>query len=138
MLEFFGKRIRYMQEVPREEQGFTLMELLIVIIIIGILAAIAIPAFLAQREKAQAAAVQSDTRNAATAEALYFIDNDEFTNTVADLEPEGFRQSGGVTTTVTGAPATYCVKSVWTADPTNPALIWYMDEAGGGVSQTAC
>lgn len=67
------------------QEGFTLIELLVVILIIGILAAIAMPAFLNQKGKAQDASVKSDIRTAQTAEETWYTDNQTYTGNVADL-----------------------------------------------------
>ena len=64
-----------MDKRAKGEKGFTLIELLVVIIIIGILAAIAIPAFLNQRQKAWVSQVESDLKNAAIAAESYAVDN---------------------------------------------------------------
>lgn len=73
------------------DDGFSLIELLVVIIIIGILAAIAIPAFLNQRTKGYNAAVKSDLRNLATAEEAYLTDYSSYTNALASLDAAGVK-----------------------------------------------
>ena len=94
-------RIRKAQE--EREGGFTLIELLVVIIIIGILAAIAIPTFLRQREKGWLASVKSDVKNVVTANESYGTDNDgTYTDDVAGaLADEGYNATDQVTVTVT-------------------------------------
>ena len=69
-------RIRKAQE--ENDGGFTLIELLVVIIIIGILAAIAIPVFLNQRQKGYDAQAKSDARNLATLEETYLTDTNSY------------------------------------------------------------
>jgi type IV pilus assembly protein PilA len=64
-------RIRKAQE---NEGGFTLIELLVVMIIIGILAAIAIPAFLSQKKKGYEASMKSDLRSLATEASTQMVD----------------------------------------------------------------
>ena len=68
-----------------DEKGFTLIELLVVILIIGILAAIAIPAFLNQKGKAYDSNAKSDARTAATAQETYFTDNNAYATGAAGL-----------------------------------------------------
>ena len=61
-----------LQKLRSNSQGFTLIELMIVIAIIGILAAIAIPNFIAYRNKAFCSAAESDANHVASAIADYF------------------------------------------------------------------
>ncbi|MGH2708943.1 MAG: type IV pilin protein, partial [Actinomycetota bacterium] len=72
----------------QDEKGFTLIELLVVILIIGILAAIALPAFLNQREKAQDSEAKSAVRTAQTAMETYYTDNQTYVG-ATDVVIEG-------------------------------------------------
>lgn len=69
------------------EGGFTLIELLVVIIIIGILAAIAIPVYLAQRNKAYDAQAKADLHNVATDEESFLTDNNLYSVTFSLATP---------------------------------------------------
>jgi type IV pilus assembly protein PilA len=76
---------RLRQRVEREERGFTLIELMVVVLIIAILIAIAIPTFLGARQRAQDRAAQSNVRNALTAEKTFFTDGQVYSETASDL-----------------------------------------------------
>ncbi len=68
----------------RKEEGFTLVELMVVVLIIAILIAIAIPTFLGARTRAQDRAAQSDLRNTLTAAKAFYVDNENYGSGLAD------------------------------------------------------
>jgi type IV pilus assembly protein PilA len=69
----------------QDEKGFTLIELLVVILIIGILAAIALPAFLGQRARAQDTEAKTSVRQGQTAMETWYTDNQNYNATKTDL-----------------------------------------------------
>lgn len=69
---------RIAKAMNEKEKGFTLVELLVVIIIIGILSAIAIPVFMNQRQKAVDSGIKSDLRTIANEVESYYVDNQEY------------------------------------------------------------
>ena len=83
--DFKTKLIQHMLNKKNGEKGFTLIELLVVIIIIGILAAIALPSFLNQANKARQSEAKSYVGSMNRAQQAYFLEKNQFSSDIPTL-----------------------------------------------------
>ena len=121
------KILRSIRAKRADEQGFTLIELMVVVLIIAILIAIAIPTFLGARQRAQDRAAQSSLRNALASAKTLYTDNQDYTSAtvaaMADAEPS--------LTFVADTTASTSAKEVSIATPSSNLVVMVSESASG-------
>ena len=123
----------------KNEKGFTLIELMIVIAIIGILAAIAIPQFNAYRARSYNASANTDIRNLMTSCEGYFVDYEVYPTTAdpaTDLANYGYVQSSGVTDAdIDGTATAYTIAAVYNTKAEDKAVTFSVIGPGGVITK---
>jgi len=110
----------------KNQKGFTLIELMIVIAIIGILAAIAIPQFSAYRERGYQASMKADANSIRIAEEAYFVDKNTYTTSTGDLGNFGFKgfSSGNSATIAAVSDINKDFSVTVSSDKTNKTVVY--------------
>ena len=118
------------EELSRAE-GFTLVEILVVIAVIGLLAAIAIPQFMTYKREAIDAEMKSDLRNASVAIESYYAKQSVLPASLAETSGYGFHPSDGVTVSLTVVSSTAYTLSATKVGGTQPSFAY--DSTSGSI-----
>ena len=137
---------RIRKSMDEKDQGFTLVELLVVMIIIGILAAIAIPVFMQQREKARDTAAKADVSTLGKEIATYYVDNAGIAPVVALTAGSRYTVNavdvGAASKNVTAAASSGTTDVIWCVQVTytggTKTTIGYSGDAGLGKPGSSC
>jgi type IV pilus assembly protein PilA len=118
----------------KDARGFTMVELLVVILLVGILMMIALPSFIGQRPKGHDAEAQATIRTAQIALRTYEIDHDTFSATRADLEEIEPSLHGATTGfTVSGTASTFTI-----TEHSASGTDFTLERAAGGTMKRTC
>jgi type IV pilus assembly protein PilA len=131
--------LRTFKERREQEEGFTLIELMVVVLIIAILLAIAIPTFLGARNRANDRAAQSSLRNALTAAKTIYTDQQDYTQadatTLAAVEPSlTFVAAGVASTTFKSVSVNSSASASWAAAALSKSGTCYMIKDASGAN----
>ena len=123
------------------QKGFSLVELLVVVAIIGILSTIAVPQYSEYRKRAYDSAARSDVRNIITAQEMYYLDNNRYTANLGDLQ--GFKPSSGVQVTVSVSNVNSTEAQAWQVKANHPRgsankQFCYNSELDSSIRDTGC
>lgn len=126
----------------KDERGFTLIELMVVILIVGVLVVMALPTFLGARNRASDRAAQADIRNAFVAERAFYTDTLTYTTdpaTMTAIEPAITYLDGDtpLATDVVYLHLHPLPNEIYASAMSDSGMCWYLRETDGGGAQFA-